>query len=553
MGLLSNSQKRQERQKRQEPERLYLALHLPRWATDCLKRRERQLAPSTVPLVPLAPLVLYEAEKGAMRLQALDEAAEWAGLYRGQNLSDARALCPHLVARKIDREYLGALFESLADWHTYASPIVSICPVGSLDDGRNSFGDLLLDIKGVPHLFGGARAMLDQVCKRLERAGFTVRGAIAQSIGGAWALARFDPGRIAGDEELAHLLAALPVAALRLNKKLVFGLEQMGLKTIDSLYGRDRKALRARFGGVLVERLDQALGRINERLVPRLPVPERQATVRFGEPIMLESDILRTIDELANRLCRQLEKEGMGAQSFHLLLFRVDCQMMHLAVNAARPIRDPDHIARLFANRIDRLAGEFDAGFGIEAIRLGAGSVSLLDVRQEGIFTLGEGAEDLERLYERMAARLGPKAILRSKPVNSHLPERAVVLEPVIARTPDDPDALVSFAKREPVASLEPPARPLLLLPVPEQIFVMAEVPEGPPVRMVWRGQTCRLPKAAGPERIGVEWWQPGAGALTRDYYHVEDEGGRRFWVYREGLYASESQDPRWFMHGFDP
>ncbi|MFV2035037.1 MAG: hypothetical protein ACC631_08005, partial [Halocynthiibacter sp.] len=89
-----------------------------------------------------------------------------------------------------------------------------------------------------------------------------------------------------------------------------------------------------------------------------------------------------------------------------------------------------------------------------------AGSVSLLDARQNGIFALGEGAEDLERLYERMAARLGSKAILRSKPVNSHLPERAVVLEPVIAGTEDDPDALLAFVEGEPVASLKPPARP---------------------------------------------------------------------------------------------
>ncbi len=490
-----------------------------------------------------------------MRLQATDKAAERAGLYRGQNLSDAKALCPDLVAREMDREYLGALFGSLADWHAYASPIVSICPTASIPDVRTSFGDLLLDITGVSHLFGGNRQMLIHVTGRLERAGFTAQGAIAQSIGGAWALARFDSGRIVEAEELKTCLAPLPVHALRLDEKLGFGLEQMGLKTIGSLYGRDRKALRARFGDGLIERLDQALGHLAERLVPRLPVPERQATLRFAEPIALESDILTSLGDLAIRLCAQLEKQGMGAQSFHLLLFRIDCQLMHLAVNAARPIRAPDHIVRLFANRIDRLAGEFDAGFGIEAIRLAAGSVSQLDARQAGVFELGDGTEDLERLYDRMAARLGPKAILRSRPVNSHLPERAVVLEPVIARTGDDPDALISFEDGEPVtkAALALPARPLRLLPVPEQITVMAEVPDGPPVRMVWRRLSCRLLKAAGPERIGVEWWQPGAGSLTRDYYRIEDEAGRRFWIFREGLYGNESNDPRWFMHGFDP
>ncbi|HHG91253.1 MAG TPA: DNA polymerase Y family protein [Devosia sp.] len=499
--------------------------------------------------------MLYEREKGAMRLQATDAAAERAGLYRSQNLSDARALCPGLVAREMDGEYLSALFGSLADWHAYASPIVSIFPGTFIPDIRTSFGDLLLDVTGVSHLFGGNRQMLAHVSGRLERAGFTAQGAMAQSIGGAWALARFDPGKIVEAEDLKTCLAPLPVSALRLDEKLVFGLEQMGLKTIGSLYGRNRKALRARFGDRLIERLNQALGYLEERLVPRLPVPERQSERRLAEPIVLERDILMVVNDLAIRLCAQLEKEGMGAQSFHLLLFRIDCQLMYLAVNAARPVRAPDHIARLFVNRIKRLAGEFDAGFGIEAIRLTAGSVSQLDAHQSGVFELVDGAKDLERLYDRMAARLGPKAILRSRPVNSHLPERAVVLEPVIAGTGDDADALISFEDGEPAtkAALALPARPLRLLPVPEQISVMAEVPDGPPVRMVWRRLSYRLLKAAGPERIGVEWWQPGAGTLTRDYYRVEDKAGRRFWIFREGLYGSESNDPRWFMHGFDP
>jgi protein ImuB len=36
----------------------------------------------------------------------------------------------------------------------------------------------------------------------------------------------------------------------------------------------------------------------------------------------------------------------------------------------------------------------------------------------------------------------------------------------------------------------------------------------------------------------------------VRDYYVVEDEGGRRFWVFRVGLYGAASP-PRWYLHGF--
>jgi protein ImuB len=86
---------------------------------------------------------------------------------------------------------------------------------------------------------------------------------------------------------------------------------------------------------------------------------------------------------------------------------------------------------------------------------------------------------------------------------------------------------------------------------------------------MIWRRINYRFVKSSGPERIGVEWWvlekpivtaevpagEPADTAindgigLTRDYYIAEDEGGRRFWLFREGLYGTGGQ--RWYMHGF--
>ncbi|MGC1577008.1 MAG: DNA polymerase Y family protein, partial [Beijerinckiaceae bacterium] len=56
---------------------------------------------------------------------------------------------------------------------------------------------------------------------------------------------------------------------------------------------------------------------------------------------------------------------------------------------------------------------------------------------------------------------------------------------------------------------------------------------------------------AQGPERIAAEWWREREPRPTRDYYLVENEEGRRFWLYREGLYGRETASPRWFVHGF--
>ena len=503
-----------------------------------------------------------------MRLVALDDRAAKAGLFVEQSLSDARALCPRLEVREIDRAYLEGVFADFADWHSYASPIVSV-------HGEHApYGDLVIDITGVTHLFGGEGKMLKAVVERLRGFGFTVDGAIAQSVGAAWALSHFAPGQVIDDDAMMAL-AALPVAALRLSDGQVGGLMQMGLKRIGQLYGRDRKALQARFGASLILRLDQALGHIEERVKPRLPIAERYAERRFAEPIGLIDDVLMCAHDLAVQLGIRLEAEGLGAQSFHLFLYRVDHKVMSLSVNAARATRDAGHIARLFENRAERLAGEYDAGFGVEMIRLAATSVADLDPVQIGAFEIRDGTEDLDRLYDRMTSRLGPLAIVRSKFVNSHIPERALKLEPAIARTPDDPQAV-------PDASLP---RPLRLLPNPEAIRVVAEVPDGPPASMVWRRISYRFVKASGPERIGVEWWgsdyaltvsKPPAPKIpisnrdvektaidlgeemqaprkpipSRDYYVAEDDGGRRFWLFREGLYG-ETETPGWFLHGF--
>ncbi|WP_439599692.1 Y-family DNA polymerase [Devosia sp.] len=550
--------------------RRHLALSLPRWATDCLKRADPALGASA------RPLALWEKQKGAMRLAAVDAAAAKANLISGQNLSDARALVPELEVREIDRVYLEQVFADFADWHSNASPIVAV------HTATAPYGDLILDITGVSHLFGGEQRMLELLVSRLRGLGFTVSGAIADTVGAAWALAHFATGSIVPRGETEAALAPLPIVGLRLEEAQVAGLNQMGLKSIGQLYGRDRRALQARFGETLILRLDQALGRIEERITPRLPIAEYYAERRFAEPIGYMDDVLMTARDLAIQLGLRLQAEGVGAQTFHLLLYRVDHKVMNLTINAGRATRDPNHIAQLFVHRSERLEGEYDAGFGIDMIRLAASSLAQVQSTQLGAFEVADGAQDLDRLYDRMTSRLGPLALTRSKFVNTHIPERAAKLEPVIAQTEDDPEALPDPELR----------RPLRLLPSPEPINVMAEVPHGPPMRIIWRRIAYRILKASGPERIEAEWWRSGKNlevlerpergskkrdprddpktdkpkpkepehvstlaafdplTTVRDYYIIEDDGGRRFWIFRIGLYGA-AEAPRWFLHGF--
>jgi len=529
-------------------------LYLPTWPTDFLKRREPGLK---------APLALYERIKGGLRLAALDAEAGSAGLRVGQNLADARAMVSELSVQEINRPMLEAAFADFADWHSNASPLVAVMR------DITQFGDLVLDVTGVAHLFGGEGPMLRLLLNRLRALGYTVSGVIAPTIGAAWAVSHFARNQVVETGDLDTILDGLPVQALRLSPAQIAGLTQMGLKSIGQLRPRDRKPLQARFGISLLERLDQAYGLLEERMVPRIPVAERYAERRFVDPIGLMDDVLLTAHDLAIQLALRLETEGLGGQAFHLFLYRVDHKVMTLSVNSARLTRDPEHISKLFANRSERLEGEYDAGFGIDMIRLAVSSVGALDAVQMGAFATQDGAEDLAQLHDRMTSRLGPLAVLRTQLVASHIPEQAARLVPAIVAEPD--------AKAQNPAEL---VRPLRLLPVPELVAINAEVPDGLPASMIWRRVGYRLIKAAGPERLGAEWWRSGqrlqlvpphvpkkpepgekpekppyipqlvkfdADAGTRDYYMAEDAEGRRFWIYRQGLYGEN----HWYLHGF--
>ena len=96
------------------------------------------------------------------------------------------------------------------------------------------------------------------------------------------------------------------------------------------------------------------------------------------------------------------------------------------------------------------------------------------------------------------------------------------------------------------------PQRPIRLFEPPEPVAASWLVPDNPPVQFAWRRRLHRVARADGPERIAAEWWAENGSAAAdavRDYYRVEDEEGRRFWLFRAGLHGGNHK-PRWFVHG---
>jgi len=581
--------------------RRVVSLWLPRFATELWRCRRSGGGPAD-------PLALVAPENGRLVLAAVDAAAAGGGLSPGLPLADARALLPGLRTAAYDPQGNAAALARLAEWCGRYTPWTAVDGCGCDLGGA---AGLLLDVTGCSHFFAeedsdaaaaqGETGLLADMTARLARLGFTVRAGLAGSVGAAWAVARFGPAtardaarhamhpwRVVAPGRERIALAPLPPAALRLPPATVELLARFGLDRIGALYDLPPARLTPRFGPLLARRLAQALGGApgaapegaGDPISPLRPVPPHLVRHVFAEPVIAPGDIARALDRLLAALARRLEAAGLGARRLELGLYRVDGTLRRFTLGTSRPRRDPARLARLFAPHLERL----DPGFGLEVMTLAAAAVEDLAPRQldlEAGATASAGGpgggprggpgdgpgEALAALIDRLGARLGLAAVQRPQPRESHLPERAVALTPIvqalIAQAP-----IVQAPTARPSGTLgngtgwswvgwsgaarPHPPRPLRLLPRPEPIEAVALPPAllpdqllaAPPARFRWRRLARRVVRAEGPERIAPEWWRndPEAAAPARDYFRVEDEDGRRYWLYRSGT--------QWFLHG---
>jgi protein ImuB len=513
-----------------------VSVWLPRWPILRFITAQARNA-AREPINPDKPFVLVVDAAGGPRIATLNVAAEAEGLAIGDTVADARAKTQRLQVCQIDRAADDAALRRLALWATRYTPAVS--PWGE-ENGADGF---FLDVAGAAHLFGGEETLLADLAYRLHRFGLPARLAIADTPGAAWALAHHHPkaaiALASGDEAAA--LAPLPIDALRLSAEARTTLRRLGFKRIGALLDKPRAPFGARFEHELLRRLDQALGRTAEPLELITPPPVYHSLRYLLEPAITQDAVIAVVKRLMQNLVHALLRDDAGARRLRLSLYRLDGEVKIVDIGLSLPTRSATHVAHLITLKLDRVADTIDAGFGFETIGLAVTVVERMEPQQANL-AASDDVDKMERcaaLFDGLRQRLGPHSVRRLAPVESHLPERAEI---VCSAT----DAATAW----PLPDATCP-RPLLLLPRAEPAEeVMALVPEGPPQRFRWHGVTHDVTRAQGPERIASEWWRAHAYAPVRDYYLVEDKAGRRFWLYREGLYGREPTPPRWFVHG---
>ena len=498
------------------------------WFPDLAMDRWRAITRQSRTLPgPDVPVVLATNGPHGPVIHAASPAAQARGVQIGTRVVDARAVHPDLHVEPADPQGDLAMLDRLALWSRRWCPWT----VRDASDG------IVLDTTGAAHLFGGEDGLLHDIVDRFAMHGLTARVAMAPTRGAAQAIARHGKAfTICDADNVVETLSPLPARALRIGDETARLLDRLGLKTIGMLMEVPRPALMRRFVEIDANLnplilLDRATGRLADPLEAPPDCERRLVRTPLAEPVMEATPHLRGLAEL---LCADLVRAGEGARLLRLTIYRVDGDWRAIEVNTGRATRDAAHILRLLEGKLDGM----DPGFGFDLLTLEAVGLEPLDEREQGLGAERDADANVSALLDRLTARLGRDRVRWSAWHESHVPERVERRVPALGVSPTDMPDLIAD-------------RPIRILDPAEEVRVIYDVPDGPPARFVWRRMEFDVVRREGPERIAPEWWRDRPGTRLRDYFKVEVQDGRRFWLFREGLLQDRRGGaPRWFLHG---
>lgn len=490
-----------------------LTLYLPRWASDLVRRRR---GPSR-----RTPVLVWRKDHQRDVVAGCCARAAQAGVHEGLCLAHARALLPgDVLVAEIDDAANARALRRLAAWLVRFTPRVAVDPPDAVR----------LDMTGCERLYGSPRAMAERVRARVEGLGFAARAVCAPTWAAAWAFARFgrDDAAEVRPDELTDSVAALPIAALRVDPAVAAGLHAVGVERVGEVMRIGRAALASRYGMGVLAAIDRMLGHAPEAIDPLRPRPRAAAERRFAGPTLNLESVMRAARDALDELASRLHRRGQGMRRLEVVLGRADLPPERWGVQTSRPTRDPRHLWSLLAPRLERAP----LGFGVECVRLRAAAVARVPHEQLAVRPEPHARPDADAvasLIDTLTTRLGPSAVRRWRVAASHIPERAFTTVPVTSPRGGHPATTDA-------------QRPSMLFDPPRPVRAVALLPDGPLGAVFVGGHAHRVVACHGPERLGAEWWHGEQGA--RDYFAVQVEGGAWLWVFHE------SPGGAWFLHG---
>jgi protein ImuB len=318
----------------------------------------------------------------------------------------------------------------------------------------------------------------------------------------------------------------------------VEALRKLGFERVEQLIGTPRGPLAKRFGRTCSRsgstRRSASSPSRSSRFSPRC----RAARRGLLEPIVTAEAFAHVIGDLAPILPASCAALGKGARRLDCYFHRVDGETQAIRVGTASPSRDPRHLAKLLAARIETI----EPGLGIEAMTLVAPLVEPLAPEQRaGLEASAGAAPTLRALVDALANRFGQRAC--TAPARGERDARA------LGRAGPAMSQGSAGLGRRPAAP-DPHAAP------PRAIDVTAMLPDHPPAMFVWRGKRFRVRRPTAPNASTANGGarpasRPSAALCVRDYFQVEVDRGRPLLAFPPRRRREPSDRPmRWFIHG---
>lgn len=457
-------------------------------------------------------------------MHACPAAAEH-GVRLGMSLAEAKALCPLLAHADHDADADRRGIEAVGRWLMQFSPTVAIEHPDAL----------LLDVTGSERLFGGMNSLLVLARTAITKLRLSHRIAIAPTPGAAWAIASYgrDETSVLRINDLEDVLNPLPVVALRVGNDMAAVLFGLGIETIEQLVRLPRQTLPSRFGAILLTRIDEAFGRLVEPLIPITTAIKIRTSVEFDCALQSLETIWAALKLLLERVLVPLSKMNCGVRGMRVEFFCEKAVTIDLTISLSRPTRDSTTLLNLLHSAVE--TAKTRSGFVGIALsvpiyeKVTDEQLDLLDREQQ----IAEA--ELDDLIQRLRVRLGEDSVLSVRLREFYQPEHSYQFRKTNH---------INTAIKDGVLPL-PRARPLHLLPSPVEVRCMlALAVEGNSLPMSFTLEGCihQVTHLNGPERIGGQWWK--GRDKTRDYYDVEDQSGRRFWLFHV------LETGKWYLHG---
>lgn len=432
------------------------------------------------------PFALVEGPAQQRRLVAVNHHAATAGLYPGQRLAEADALCRNLLTEEHDLLRRNRDLALIAAWAYRFSSDVALDPPRAV----------VLEVGRSLKLFGPWARFETRLREGLAALGFHHRIALAPNPRAARVLAGVQDGATVTDEEaLSAALARIPVVRAGLPAKAAEALPGMGLRTLGQVQALPRAALQRRFGKDFIASLDVLTGRQPSSLARYQPPERFDAVIELPCEITSHTTLLFPLRRMLADLAAFVAARDGGVQAFVVRFGHEHGTFTDLPIGLLAPEREAQALFDLAKLRLDQTTlSKPVISLGVRAERLPplvpAGR-DLFDMRPAN-------ALPWEPLRERLRARLGEGAVHGIAVDPDPRPERASLPFKEGDEARDESPAL--------------PPRPTWLLERPIPL-------RGPPPRIL-----------AGPERLETGWWD--GDDIRRDYYVLELATGQHAWAF---------------------